>query len=137
MMVCLYPQLMSSESDKFDEDDASFYRTIIGFLLFAASCLRYDICFALGWLICFLQTPGGIIPALLNKFSITQNLNSLSITYGTASESTFVGISDSDLSGDISDRKSVSGNLFLIFGKPVTWSSKKQASVSLLSCETA
>ena len=35
----------------------------------------------------------------------------------------------------VGDRKSIGGYIFTINGKPVTWSSKKQASVALLTCE--
>ena len=63
------------------------------------------------------------------------NNNALSITYGAASNVTFVGFSDYDWAGHISDRKPVGGYMFPISGKPITWSSKKRASVSLLNCE--
>ena len=135
MMVSPYPQLVSGESDKLDEADASLYRSIIGTLLFAANCLRYDICFAVGLLSRFLQTPGKNHLSAAKRIHRYLSSNSLSITYGAASKVTFVGYSDSDWAGDISDRKSVGGYMFLINGKPITWSSKKQASVSLLSCE--
>ena len=51
-----YVQLLSCENDKLDEADASFYRSIIGTIVFAAYCLKYDICFAVGLLSHFLQT---------------------------------------------------------------------------------
>ena len=63
------------------------------------------------------------------------NSNSLSITYSAASKVTFVGYSDSDLHGDLSGRKCVGGYVFLINGKRITCSSKKQALVSFLSFE--
>ena len=57
MMVSPYSQLISGESDKLDEADAGLYTSIIGTVLFAANCLRYDICFAVRFLSRFLQTP--------------------------------------------------------------------------------
>ena len=46
-----------------------------------------------------------------------------------------VGYSDSDLGGDIDDRKSTSRTLFLLGGGVVTWQSQKQKIVALSSCE--
>lgn len=46
-----------------------------------------------------------------------------------------MGYSDSDHAGDLDDRKSTTGSLFLINGCPVTWQSAKQQAVALSSCE--
>jgi hypothetical protein len=46
-----------------------------------------------------------------------------------------VGYSDADLAGDLDDRKSTTGSLFLINGCPVSWQSVKQKTVALSSCE--
>jgi hypothetical protein len=47
-----------------------------------------------------------------------------------------VGYSDADLAGDLDDRKSTTGSLFLINGCPVTWQSVKKKTVALSSCES-
>ena len=86
-----YPQLVSGEGDKLDEADASLYRSIIGTLLFAANCLRYDICFAVGLLSRILQTPERNHISAAKRIFRYLNNNSLSITYGAASKVTFVG----------------------------------------------
>ena len=46
-----------------------------------------------------------------------------------------VGYSDSDLAGDVNDRKSTSGLIFFLAGGPVAWQSAKQKVVALSSCE--
>ncbi|CAM8947820.1 unnamed protein product [Rhodiola kirilowii] len=43
---------------------------------------------------------------------------------------------DSDYAGDVDDRKSTSGYVFLMSGAAVCWSSRKQAVVTLSSTET-
>jgi len=45
------------------------------------------------------------------------------------------GFVDSDYAGDVTDRKSTYGSVFMLCGGPVTWTSKKQASVSTSTTE--
>jgi len=46
-----------------------------------------------------------------------------------------LGYSDSDLAGDVNDRKSTSGLIFFLAGGPIAWQSAKQKVVALSSCE--
>ena len=45
------------------------------------------------------------------------------------------GYSDSDLGGDVDDRKSTTGMIFFLGNMPVSWQSQKQRVVALSSCE--
>ena len=47
----------------------------------------------------------------------------------------FVGYSYADWAGDLSDRKSTSGYVFMLSGGPVSWSSRKQNCVALSTAE--
>ena len=104
-------------------------------LLFAANCLRYDISFAVGQLSRFLSKPHRIHLSCAKRILRYLSGNPLAVHYGAAPSVTLAGYTDSDWAGDVGDRKSIGGYMFLINGKPVTWSSKKQASVALLTCE--
>ncbi|KAL4367961.1 hypothetical protein GQ457_05G011320 [Hibiscus cannabinus] len=55
--------------------------------------------------------------------------------YKHSQDSKLVGYSDSDYGGDIDDRKSTSGYLFHIGSAAFSWSSKKQQTVALSTCE--
>lgn len=46
-----------------------------------------------------------------------------------------VGYTDADWAGDRNDRKSTSGYVYKVFGNTVSWSSRKQPTVSLSSTE--
>ncbi|XP_052152555.1 secreted RxLR effector protein 161-like [Oryza glaberrima] len=46
-----------------------------------------------------------------------------------------VGFSDSDMAGDLDDRKSTTGVLFRYGGSLISWQSQKQKVVALSSCE--
>ena len=54
----------------------------------------------------------------------------------TRNESTkCTGYSNPDWAGDIDDRKSTSGCLFIMSGAPVSWRSKKQSCIALSTAE--
>ena len=61
----------------------------------------------------------------------TQDLN---LTYVKNSPEV-IGYSDADWAGDMKDRWSTSGNVFLLGGGAITWSSRKQSSVALSTVE--
>lgn len=48
---------------------------------------------------------------------------------------TWIGYSDADWAGDVDDRHSTSGNVFLLAKGAVSWLSKKQATVALSTAE--
>ena len=57
------------------------------------------------------------------------------LTYKKTESAELIGYSDADFAGDLDDRRSTSGNLFLIGGGAVSWLSKKQSIVSLSTAE--
>lgn len=57
------------------------------------------------------------------------------ISYTTGGNDVITGYCDADWAGDISDRKSTSGYMFILAGGPVSWKSKKQTCVSLSTAE--
>lgn len=46
------------------------------------------------------------------------------------------GYTYSNFNGDQDEKKSISGYIFMIEDDPISWSSRKQSSMALLSCET-
>ena len=48
---------------------------------------------------------------------------------------TLLGYSDSSYGDDEATKKSTSGFLYLLYGNPITWSSKRQQIVTLSTCE--
>ena len=57
------------------------------------------------------------------------------IFYRKGGDDDFVKYTDSDYAGDLDERKSTSGYVFLLSSRAVLWSSKKQPIVSLSSIE--
>ena len=57
------------------------------------------------------------------------------ILYTDVSNVTLAGFSDSDWAGNLDDRRSITGYAFNIGSAVIAWSSKKQSTVALSSCE--
>ena len=59
----------------------------------------------------------------------------LGILYTKDDSSSIIGYTDSDWAGDVNDRKSTSGYVFLLSGGPISWKSQKQKCVALSTAE--
>ncbi|KAM1569159.1 hypothetical protein ACFX10_034310 [Malus domestica] len=68
-------------------------------------------------------------------FRYLKGITDFGIFYKKGRKSSFLGFTDSDYSGDIDDRKSTSGNVFLMSSGAISWSSKKQQIVTLSTTE--
>ncbi len=55
----------------------------------------------------------------------------LRLLYSKEAGSELCGYSDADWAGDLDDRKSTSGYLFMLGGAAISWKSKKQTAVAL------
>lgn len=115
------------------------YRKLIGSLMYLAVGTRPDIAFAVQFLSQFLANPGRahweaakrVIRYILGTRKFTLNL-------GGKQPICLTGYTDSDYAGDISNRKSTSGYVFSLGTTGtglISWSSKKQATVTTSSCE--
>jgi hypothetical protein len=93
--------------------------------------------FAVGYLSRFMEDPRqehmAAMKHLLRYVAGTIDYG-LAYTRGDA-ELQLVGYSDSDMAGDVDDRKSTSGILYFLGGSPIAWQSQKQHVVALSSCE--
>jgi hypothetical protein len=59
----------------------------------------------------------------------------LGLVYKKSENGTLTGYSDADWAGDLDDRHSTTGNIFMLGGGPISWLSKKQATVALSTAE--
>ena len=113
--------------------DTTLYQSIVGSLLYAAITTRPDIAQAVG---------------VVSKFCANQNITAakrilrylkgtvyLGLSYKKCADEKLIGYSDADWAGDMDDRHSTSGNVFLLAKGAVSWLSKKQATVALSTTE--
>ncbi|XBI71622.1 hypothetical protein VPH35_065793 [Triticum aestivum] len=116
--------------------DATYYRSVVGSLRYLTHT-RPDITYAVGYVSRFMEAPTSehwaAVKQLLRYIAGTRQLGCRYARQEHGAE--LVGYSDSDLGGDLDDRKSTSGTIFFLGGSPVSWQSAKQKIVALSSCE--
>ena len=112
------------------------FQSAVGSLMYAMIETRPDIAFAVSTLSQFASNPNEEHwKALKHLFRYLQGSLSLGISYGKPGNQAIIGFTDSDWAGDKGTRKSTSGYLFKLGNGAVSWSSKRQPTVALSSCE--
>lgn len=111
---------------------------MVGSLLYAAMATRPDIAQAVSVVSKFNTNPNTAhltaVKRILRYLNRTLNLG---LKYQRSETGTLAGFSDGDWAGDQDDRRSTTGNIFLLAGGAVSWLSKKQATVALSTAEVA
>ena len=116
--------------------DKTQYQSAVGSLLYLSTRTRPDLAYAVGVVAKFSSNPTILHWSAVKR--ILRYLNGtidLGLTYGRGDNFNLVGFSDADWAGDLDDRKSTTGYLFLLSGGPISWRSKKQSCVALSTAE--
>lgn len=117
------------------EVDPVTYQSMVGSLLFLSMATRPDISHAVGVVSKFNSKPTEAhLTAVKRILRYLKGTINLALKYKNES-SPLIGYSDADWAGDLDDRHSTTGNLFLLAGGAVSWKSKKQAVVALSTSE--
>ena len=112
------------------------YREAIGSLLYVAQISRPDIYYAVHVLSQYNSNPGKEHwKGIKRIFRYLNGTIDLKLVYCQDPSGNVIGYSDADWAGCINTRRSTSGYIFMFQGAPISWSSKKQQSVALSSCE--
>ena len=114
------------------------YRGVVGGLLFLATHTRPDISYAVGTLSKFLANPGFIHwTAAKRVLRYLRGTVDYRLSFRKSEKIALFGYCDADWSSDRDDRKSVSGYCFFVNSESaaISWSSRKQQTVSLSSAE--
>uniref|UniRef100_A0A1X7SEB0 Reverse transcriptase Ty1/copia-type domain-containing protein n=1 Tax=Amphimedon queenslandica TaxID=400682 RepID=A0A1X7SEB0_AMPQE len=134
------PANFSSKLRKNDDQaksiDPTLYQSMVGSLLYAAMATRPDIAQAVGAVSKFCSNPSEThLTAVKRIFRYLKDTVNLGLKFQKTEGNVLVGYSDADWAGDLDDRHSTSGNLFLLAGGAISWLSKKQPTVSLSTAE--
>ena len=112
------------------------FREAVGALMHLTTATRPDIAYAVSYASRFMENPQDEHWVAVKRiFRYLQGTKTHGIRYTPNDKIDFRGYSDADWAGDLADRKSTSGYVFMLLGATVSWGSKKQPSVSLSTSE--
>ncbi|KAL6288505.1 hypothetical protein ACE6H2_006015 [Prunus campanulata] len=115
--------------------DSTYFKQIVGSLMYLTST-RPDIMHSVSVISRYMENPTEMhLRAAKRIFRYLKGTTDFGIFYKKVKKSSFLGFTDSDYAGDIDDRKSTSGNVFLMSSGAISWSSKKQQIVTLSTTE--
>lgn len=119
-----------------DKNIEKLCRQIIGCLMYAVSGTRPDLCFAVSLLSRYQKCASYMLLAALKRvLRYVKHTLHYKLIY-KCKDDILEGYYDADWGGDLRDRRSTTGYLFKFSDCLISWSSKKQLSVSLSSTES-
>ena len=119
------------EADSSPMVNNTLYRKLIGCLLYLTHN-RPDICYAVSVASIFMDQPQEIHwKAAKRILNFVQGTRTHGIFYKAKSDLDLIGFTDSDWTGDSTDRNSTSRYVFMLSEGPISWSIKKQSAIAL------
>uniref|UniRef100_A0A2N9GG85 Reverse transcriptase Ty1/copia-type domain-containing protein n=1 Tax=Fagus sylvatica TaxID=28930 RepID=A0A2N9GG85_FAGSY len=108
----------------------------VGSLMYAQTCTRPDISFAVGMLGRYQSNPGmDHWKAAKKVMRYLQGTKDFMLTFRRSDSLEVTGYSDSDFAGCIDSRKSTFGYLFMLAGGAISWKSAKQTIIASSTME--
>ena len=114
-----------------DTFDQSVYQSAVGSLLYLSTGTRPDVAFAVSKVAKFSSNPARKHWTALKRIvRYLKSTHTLGLLYTKEKEDELVGYSDSDWAGDVDDRRSTLGFMFMLSGAPISLRRRKQTSVA-------
>ncbi|KAI3498732.1 hypothetical protein L1887_09191 [Cichorium endivia] len=115
--------------------NATKYRCLVGSLRYLTHS-RPDLSYSVGIVSRYMETPKeSHLKAVKHILRYIKGTVDYGLVYRKGGSGKLVGFSDSSHGMDLDDRKGTTGTVFYFSGSPITWSSQKQQTVALSSCE--
>ncbi|RVW64797.1 Retrovirus-related Pol polyprotein from transposon TNT 1-94 [Vitis vinifera] len=115
--------------------DKTYYKQVVGSLMYLTTT-RPDMMFVVSLISRYMENPTELhLQAAKRVLRYLQGTTEFGIFYRKGGDDELVTYTDSDHAGDLDERKSTSGYVFLLSSGAISWSSKKQPIVSLSSTE--
>lgn len=117
------------------EVDVCYFQSTLGSVMWAMLGTCSDLAYTVGALSQFSTKPSKEVEHVLTHvFKYLRGTSDTKLTYqGKRPESRLTGYVDADWAGDVNNRKSISGYVFKLSSRAISWSSKKQGSTALSS----
>jgi Reverse transcriptase (RNA-dependent DNA polymerase) len=116
----------------------TIYRSIVGSLRYLTHT-RPDLAYSVGIVSRYMESPKtehmAIVKHILRYIKGTLGMGCYYERKKAGVKPCLMGYSDSDMAGDVDDRKSTTGVVFFLGSNLISWSSRKQTVVALSSCE--
>ncbi|XP_073107386.1 secreted RxLR effector protein 161-like [Elaeis guineensis] len=123
------------QDDRTKKVDATEFRSLIGSLIYLTNT-RPDIMYSVSYVSRFMSNPSKLhLTTAKRILKYLQSTKKQEIRYVKEENNSLVGFTDSDWAGSLDDRKSTTRYLFCLGTKVISWSSKKQKTISLSSAE--
>ncbi|GJX99364.1 hypothetical protein Tco_0356383 [Tanacetum coccineum] len=129
--------LCPKTNDELDKMSRVPYASAIGSIMYAMTCTRPDVSFALSMVSRHQQNPGeGRWTAVKNILKYLRNTKDMFLVYGGEKELKVTCYCDASWQTHKDNSRSQSGWIFLLNGGAVTWKSSKQDIVTDSTCES-
>jgi len=123
--------------DQVDKMSRVPYASAIGSIMYAMTCTRPDVSYALSMVSRYQGNPGeSHWIAVKNILKYLRNTRDMFLVFGGSEELRISGYTDASFQTDVDDSCSQSGWVFLLNGGAVTWKSSKQPTVAESTCES-
>lgn len=115
--------------------DSTFYKKIVGSLMYLTAT-RPDVMFVVSLISRFMDCPTELhLQSAKRILRYLKGTIDFGVFYKKGGNEELIAYTDSDYAGDLDDRKSTSGYVFMLSSGAMSWSSKKQPVVSLSTTE--
>lgn len=117
------------------EVNETYFKRLVGSLMYLTST-RPDFMFIVSYISRYMAKPTELhLQAAKKALTYIKGTMNYGICYKRGEDEKLVAFTDGDYAGDVEDRKSTSGYVFLLNSGAVSWSSKKQPLVTLSTTE--
>jgi len=112
------------------------YRQAVASLMYAMLCTRLDLAYPISVLSQHMANPSmEHWMAVKRIFRYLQGTLQMKLHFGATPSKEVLGYCDADWDGDLGDRRSTTGFVFMIGGGAISWSSKRQPTIALSTKE--
>jgi hypothetical protein len=119
-----------------DESKGFSYQQAVGSLMYAMLCTRPGLAYSISVLSQHMANPNmEHWMAVKQIFRYLQGTLQMKLQFGATPSKEVLGYYDVDWGGDLEDRWSTTGFVFMIGGLPISWSSKRQPTIALSTTE--